>query len=244
MPRRPRAAPGGLVYHVLNRAAGRVTLFRTDKDYAAFARTLVQAHARHPIDLFAFCLMPNHWHVVARPRHDGDLTAFCRWLANTHAMRWRVAHHTVGHGPLYQGRFKSFPIQCDHHFLTACRYVERNALTANLCRRAQDWPWSSLHARTPAAPAAAAAAAKGLPDLGGILTDDWPVPRPHDWARTVNAALTPKELDRLHASETRGRPFGDDAWLARTVHRLALQHTLRPEGRPRRHPPPEPAQPP
>ena len=65
MPRRPRAAPGGLVYHVLNRAAGRVTLFRTDKDYAAFARTLVQAHARHPIDLFAFCLMPNHWHVVA-----------------------------------------------------------------------------------------------------------------------------------------------------------------------------------
>src|SRR3954471_21768914 len=122
MPRTARVAPGGLVYHVLNRSAGRFTLFRKDSDYEAFLRVLLDAHERHSLRLLGFCLMPNHWHFIAWPKDDGDLSAFFRWLAHTHAMRWRVSHRTVGYGPLYQGRFKSFPIQRDEHFLTACRY--------------------------------------------------------------------------------------------------------------------------
>ena len=73
-------------------------------------------------------------------------------LAGAHpAMRWHVAHNTVGRGHLYQGRFKSFPVAEDGHFLTVCRYVERNALTANVVRRAEDWRWGSLWARRRAA---------------------------------------------------------------------------------------------
>ncbi len=62
-------------------------------------------------------------------------------------MRWRVSHHTVGYGHLYQGRFKSFPVARDGHLLSVCRYVERNALAANLVERAEQWRWSSLWVR-------------------------------------------------------------------------------------------------
>ena len=147
MPRSARVAPGGLVYHVLNRSVGRMKMFRTERDFEAFLRVLAQAHERRPIPILAYCVLASHWHLVVRPENDGDLSDFFRWLAHTHAMRWRVAHHTVGYGHLYQGRFKSFPVQTDGHLLTLCRYVERNALTAGLVKRAQDWRWSSLWTR-------------------------------------------------------------------------------------------------
>jgi putative transposase len=76
----------------------------------------------------------NHWHFVAWPREDGQLTEFFRWPAHTHthAQRWHAAHGTAGTagtGHVYQGRFKSFPIECDEHLLTVLRY----ARTATRC---------------------------------------------------------------------------------------------------------------
>ena len=135
MPRHARVAPGGLVYHALNRAVAGLPLFRKEADYAAFERIMIEAHALHPTRILAWCLMRNHWHFVLWPREEGEVTAFLRWLAHTHAMRWHVAHGTVGRGHLYQGRFKSFPVQEDGHVLTVCRYVERNALSARVVRR-------------------------------------------------------------------------------------------------------------
>ncbi len=135
MPRIARNAPGGLVYHVLNRANGRLRLFKKDGDYLAFEQVLLLAHRRAPIRILDYCLMPNHWHLVLWPRRDGELTLFMRWLTLTHAQRWKHAHNAVGHGHLYQGRFKSFPIQQDEHLLTVLRYVERNPLRAKLARR-------------------------------------------------------------------------------------------------------------
>jgi len=210
-----------LVYHVLNGAAGRMKLFRHDSDFAAFERTMQQAHERFPLRILSYCIMSNHWHFVVWPKEDGDLTAFFRWLANTHAVRWRVSHRRVGSGHLYQGRFKSFPIERGEHLQTVCRYVERNALSAGLVRRAENWRWCSLWART-----------CGDETLRAMLSD-WPVEPPPDWIGTVNTPLTPKELDRLETSETRGRPFGSDQWIEQTVKKLGLRHTMRNEGRPR-----------
>lgn len=220
MPRLARSAPGGQVYHVLNRSAGRITLFRRDADYLAFERVMVEALERHPLRICSYCIMPNHWHFIVWPRKDGDLTAFFRWLAHTHAMRWRVARHTVGQGHLYQGRFKCFPIQPDNHFRIACRYIERNPLTAQLARRAADWPWSSLWARQNQESA-----------LHNLLAD-WPVQRPANWPQRVEQALTTKEVERMQLSLKRSHPLGDDAWTTRIARRLGLTHTLRKEGRP------------
>ena len=137
-------------------------------------------------------------------------------------MRWRVAHHTVGYGHLYQARFKSFPVQRNEHFLTVCRYVERNALAAGIVRRAEHWRWGSLWARD-----------HGAQELRAVLAD-WPVDRPDDWVEWVNRPLGEKELERMRMSLARGRPLGDEDWVSRTVSRLHMEHTVRAEGRPRR----------
>ena len=119
--------------------------------------------------VLAYCFMPNHFHLLLWPRGDGDLSQFMQWLTLTHTQRWHAHHHTAGSGHLYQGRFKSFPVQSDDHFLTVCRYVERNALRAGLAVRAEDWRWGSLarwHIND----------ADAEPKLSR-----WPIDRPKDW---------------------------------------------------------------
>lgn len=230
MPRVARVAPPGLVYHVMNRAVGKAALFRTRADHLAFQRVMLEAFDRVPLRILSYCVMRNHWHFAVWPRQQGELTAYFRWLANTHAVRWRVAHRTAGEGHLYQGRFRSFPTQQDGHALEVCRYVERNALSAGLVTRAEDWRWGSLwaHERGDQEEDDDVHALRAML----LPQEDWPVRPPPGWVRWVNEPLTPRELERLGVSERRGRPYGGDAWIARTVTRLGLSHTVRPEGRP------------
>jgi putative transposase len=140
-----RAAVGDLVYHILNRANARMTLFEDDADYDAFERILQRAVERTETRLLAYCVMPNHWHLVVWPHRDGELSRFAGWLSLTHTQHWHAHRQNTGTGHVYQGRFKSFPVRDDGHLLAVCRYVERNALRAGLVRRAEDWPWGSLH---------------------------------------------------------------------------------------------------
>ena len=220
MPRAARKAPGGQVYHVLNRSVGKMHLFGKDADFEAFQRVMIEAHQRHPIRILSYCVLSNRWHFAVWPDADGQVTAFFRWLAHTHAMRWRVAHRTVGYGHLYQGRFQSFPVQSDEHLLTVLRYIERNAVGAGLVARAEHWRWSGLWARM-----------HGEDAIKAILSP-WPVERPVDWTDRVNAPLSAKEFGRVRVSIERGRPFGEDEWVKRTASELRLEHTIRPEGRP------------
>jgi putative transposase len=220
MPRAARFTPGGHVYHVLNRSVGRMHLFRKDADLEAFQRVMIEAHQRHPIRILSYCVLSNHWHFVVWPEAEGQVTAFFRWLAHTHAMRWRVAHRTVGYGHLYQGRFKSFPVQSDEHLWTVLRYVERNAVGAGLVARAEHWRWGSLWAWM-----------HGDDAIRAILWP-WPGEHPVDWTDRVNAPLSAKGLERLRVSSARGRPFGEDEWVKRIASELRLEHTVRPEGRP------------
>ena len=209
------------MYHALNRANARLTIFDSDEDYAAFERVLAQAVSRYDMRLLAYCLMPNHFHLLLWPREDGDLSQFMRWLTVTHTQRWHAHHGTAGAGHLYQGRFKSFPVQSDEHFLTVCRYVERNALRANLVERANDWKWCSLQAR-------GAAEDGNRPALSA-----WPIDRPRDWTARVNRPFSPNEAAAVMRSIQRGQPFGSAFWQAEVAARLGLESSFRPRGRPR-----------
>lgn len=224
MPRKARFAPGGLAYHVINRGNGRMKLFGKQADYLAFQDVLQEAMRRTPTRLLAWCLMPNHWHLVIWPRKDGELTEFVRWLTHTHVQRWHAHRHSAGTGHVYQGRFKSFPIQEDEHLLSVCRYVERNAVRPSMVQKAQDWRWSSLWARL-----------HGGPELPS-LASEWPVHRPPDWVKFVNSPQTSSELEALRQSVKRCAPYGSATWVQRTAQRLNLQWTLRPRGRPRVRP--------
>ena len=147
MPRTARAIEAGLVYHVLNRGNGRMRLFHKDEDFAAFERVLAEGLERYPFDLLTYCLMSSHWHLVLAPRTNEALGRLMGWVGVTHVRRHHEHYPTRGGGHLYQGRFKSFPVQDDVHFLTVCRYVEANALRAGLVKRAEDWPWGGLRVR-------------------------------------------------------------------------------------------------
>ena len=135
MSRKPRRCPGGLAYHVMNRATARETIFAGDGDYAAFERVLAEAREREAgrIRVCAYALMPNHFHLVLWPQSGEDeaVSGLMKWLTLTHAQRWHAHRHTAGTGALYGSRFKSFPVREDWHFLKVCRYVERNPLRAN-----------------------------------------------------------------------------------------------------------------
>jgi putative transposase len=106
-----RAAPGDTVYHVLNRANARMTLFEDDGDYLAFQRVLTQACDRVGMRLLAYCVMPNHWHLVVWPRGDGDLSRFMNWLTLTHTQRWHQHRNSVGNGHVYQGDSNRFRLK-------------------------------------------------------------------------------------------------------------------------------------
>ena len=170
--------------------------------------------------ILGYCLMPNHWHLVLWPRRDGELSDYLRWVSVTHTQRRHARYGTAGTGPLYAGRFKSFPVQGDQHYLEVCRYAERNALRAKLVRKAEAWQWSSLWHRLQRA------------DVVPLV--EGPVPRTRNWIANVNRAQPPGELLALRLSVARGTPYGDPLWTVRTAKKLALMSSLRPPGRPRK----------
>lgn len=206
------------MYHVLNRGNARADVFHKPGDYAAFLALLTEANERLSMRLVAYCLMPNHFHLVAWPREDGDLSRWMQWLLTSHVRRYHRHYHGSGH--VWQGRFKAFPIQQDEHLLTVLRYVERNSVRATLTRKAERWPWSSL----------------GQPPRGieKPLLDPGPVPRGAEWLAWVNRPQTEAELAALRRSVNRGAPFGSADWAERTAQDLDLESTLRPRGRPRK----------
>jgi putative transposase len=213
MSRGPRQAPGGYVYHVLNRAVARLPLFEKPADYAAFLRTLGEALVEYPMRILSFTLMPNHWHFLLWPEGDRDLTNFCRWLTHTHSMRWHAHYHTSGTGHIYQGRFKSFAVEADAYLYTVARYIERNPLRANLVQSAEQWRWSDA-------------------ETSCVLFSFLPLPE--RWLDHVNEPQTEAELQALRRSVQRNCPFGSSAWQTKMATRQGLDHTLRPLGRPKK----------
>jgi len=218
MPRFSRPMPGGLCVHVVTRGNARATVFHTDADYAILMQLMKDAQERLRIEILAWCLMPNHVHLVLRPSADGDLARWMHWILTTHVQRHRVRHETSGR--VWQGRYKAFPIQADAHLLTVLRYVERNPVRAGLVPSAVDWPWSSVRER------------RSLAEESGLLAAS-PVPLPSPWLDWVDTPLTGAELLDVRTSMRRDRPLGDSAWTRDLASRLDLLGTLRPRGRPR-----------
>ena len=227
MPRTARKAPGGIVFHALNRGVGGRTVFEKDADYAAFERVMAHALAAEPVQLLAYCLMPNHWHLLLCPLEDGQLGRFMHRLTMTHTRRWQEHYMQVGTGHLYQGRFKSFPVQDDRHFLIVARYIERNAVRARLVERAQDWHWCSLSRR------AGRRLETGRPALP---LAEWPVRRPSDWRSWVNEPQTLAEEAAIRHSVLKGKPYGGASWQQSITARLGLESSLRGTGRPKKKP--------
>jgi len=217
MPRVARQLQHGYCYHVLNRGNGRANLFLDRFDYSAFMKLLAGMKAAYEVRLLAYCLMPNHFHLVLEAEATGAVSEAMQWAQTSYVSRFRVKYGSTGH--IFQGRFKSFPIQKDAHLLTVMRYVERNPVRANLVESPRNWQWSSARWR-------------GRPNH---WLDKSPVSLGDDWHAYVAAPQTSAEVAALRRSVSRGAPFGARAWQQEAAEVLGLASTLRPRGRPRKN---------
>jgi len=221
MARQPRIDLEGYVYHIINRASGRVPIFKTDKDYFLFEKVLEEAVEKYNMRVLAYCIMPNHFHLALYPRQDGDVQKFTGWLTKTHTQRWHVAHDTVGHGHLYQGRYKSFIVNTDEYYLILMKYIEQNPLRAGLVKRSKDWKWGSLHIRL-----------NGAVKKKKIL-HSWIIDEPNNYIEEVNILPDKKELNEVRKSVLKGVPLGGEKWRDELILKMNLAHTTRGVGRPK-----------
>jgi len=219
MPRIKRGLFDGLIYHVFNRGNNSQEIFHKDQDFVVFIELMKEAKRRYPISILAYCLMPNHFHLVLWPTKAYLISNWMQWLMNTHVRRYHKHYGTSGH--IWQGRFKCFIIQRDRHLLTILRYVERNPVRAKIVNSANDWPWSSHRMRITQSP--------------NEIIDNVPIELPSGWDKYVDNPLTVTELEQLRKSVNRQRPFGNLEWQNKICSQLCLEHTLKSRGRPRKY---------
>jgi putative transposase len=214
MPRIPRGQVSGFAYHVINRGNGGATVFHKEEDYRAFLDLLTVAKTKYPVMFLGFCLMPNHFHLVVQPTTPEALSTFMQWSLTAHVRRYHK--HYRSHGHVWQGRFKSFPIQQDEHLLTVLRYVLRNPVRARLTEKTGQWSWSSIQ--------------------HSHLIDSIPISMPPDWNHLLDTPLSLQELSRIRTSVNRQAPFGSPNWQSMIAKLLGLVSSLTPRGRPRKIP--------
>jgi putative transposase len=183
------------------------TKLRTTK---SFFPSSLWRKARHPVKLFAFSLMPNHFHFVIEASHHQSLSQFMQWLLTCHVRRYRG--HYGGSGHVWQGRFKSFPVQRDEHLLMVLRYVLQNPVRSALVASVEDWPWSSWRQSE--------------------LVDACPLEVEANWISEIDRPLSASQLTSIRESMNRQRPFGEAEWQTRIASLFGLESTMRPRGRP------------
>ncbi|NBS14274.1 MAG: hypothetical protein EBT57_05625 [Verrucomicrobia bacterium] len=189
MARKRRGCPPGEIFHLCNRAAGGLTLFQNSFDYLQFTQVVREALQKFPVCLYAYCVMPNHWHFLVQARKPGAISRFMHWFGTTHAARYRKSQGTTGRGAVYQNRFRSHPVNGSCAFFKTAAYIERNAASAGLVQEAAAWPWTS---------------AKSPPSLP--LTT-WHYPKPKNWLRFLADPIDPATLRQLLQSEISGQAF-------------------------------------
>ena len=144
MPTRLQPFVAGEYYHVFNRGVERRQIFLEDRHYLWFTAMLWKRLAKHPVSLVAYCLMPNHFHLLVQVNEDGSLSAFMQALCSAYS-QW--LNHQLGRvGPLFAGRFQVRHIETEAHFLQTARYIHRNPKEADLVDNLLDWTYSDYPA--------------------------------------------------------------------------------------------------
>lgn len=217
MPRISRGLADGFIYHVLNRGNGRQQVFNEDKDYEAFIELMAEAKTMYEVKILAYCLMPNHFHLLLMPEKAEDMSRWMQWVMTSHVRKYHRRRGTSGH--VWQGRYKSFIVHKDDHLLAVARYVEGNPVRAGLVKSEKDWMWSSHAERCQAA--------------GNPLISDLPIALPGNWTEYVDAPIG-YELEKLRKSVLRQSPFGAEQWVSEICKERGLESTIREKGRPRK----------
>jgi putative transposase len=187
----------GYPHHLTQRGNRRQRTFFEEADYLAYIELISDLKGKAGIDVWAYCLMPNHVHFVVVPQHKHSLAKLFGVAHHRYARQVNASHGWLGH--LWQERFHSF-VMDEAHLLAAVRYVELNPVRAGLCVRPEDWRWSSANAHLHCAP-------DKLVDIAAMRE------RVSDWRRYLWEHETPDSLAFVRRHTRSGRPAGDKRFI-------------------------------
>ena len=213
MARMARVVVPDLPHHVTQRGNRRQQTFFSPQDYVAYMSLLSTAKADAGVGIWAYCLMPNHVHLVVVPAQPDSLSRLFRDAHLRYTRRVNFREGWSGH--LWQERFHSF-VMDERHLLSTVRYTELNPVRAGLCNSPENWPWSSVHAH--------------LCGADDTLVEVTPMMRRiSDWRSYLGSAEPDAELDTIRTHARTGRPAGDETFVRqleiRTGRRLRKQKT-------------------
>jgi putative transposase len=216
MPRAARYILPGFPHHVTQRGNRRQQTFFSDGDYQLYLDLLRQGCQRYAVACWAWCLMPNHVHLVLEPPDEAALAALLKQVHQAYTRRINAREKWTG--CLWQGRFASCAMD-EAHALAAVRYVELNPVRARLCARAEDWPWSSAEAHV-----------NGRPEP--MLAEVPFLKRIADWRRYLAEGLDAQTEARIGYFTGTGFPLGAETWIAGLERKAGRSLRPRPVGRP------------
>jgi putative transposase len=197
MPRSARIVIPGVAHHITQRGNRKQALFFSDEDYRAYCQILALALTRQNVRCLAWCLMPNHIHLMLVPATADSLRATLSSAHTAYAQRINQRHDASGH--LFQGRYASYAMD-DAHMMVAARYIENNPVKAGMVVRAEDWPWSSARAH--------------IGGQGDGLTDSAALGHHiSNWSAMLTGGL--EAADEVDMALKTGRPQGKAEWLVR-----------------------------
>jgi putative transposase len=204
MSRIARVIAAGIPHHVTQRGNRRMTTFFADEDYHTYINLMAEWCRKCAVEIWAYCLMPNHVHLIAVPESEDGLR---RGIGDAHRRYSRMINFRQDwRGHLWQGRFASFPMD-ESYLLAAARYVEMNPVRARLVPDATSWPWSSARAHL-------AGRDDRLVKVAPLLemAGDW---------KLFLCAATDEEMEKIRRHERSGRPLGSESFVERLESDLA-----------------------
>lgn len=210
MARMARVIAPGIPHHITQRGNRRQQTFFCDDDYIAYLDLMAEWCGKHRVEIWAWCLMPNHVHLIAVPESEEGLA---RAIGEAHRRYTRMINFRENwRGHLWQERFASFPMD-ESYLLAAARYVEMNPVAAGLVSQPDEYPWSSARAHL-------AAQDDRLTKIEPLLS------MVGNWKEFL-ALSTATEMDTLRKHERSGRPLGKETFVDQMETLLA--RTLRPQ---------------
>lgn len=217
MPRIPRGDAAEGIYHIINRGNMRMQIFDDQDDYEYFLELLKKGAEKERISVHAYCLLPNHFHLLLSPMHEGSLSRMMQWVMTSHVRYYHRKNKTSGH--VWQGRYKSFIIEKESYYISVMRYIEANALRAGLVTKGEEWIYGSLHERV---------------STEKILLSEPLIEIGDDWVSYVNEPMKIYELEKIRNSVNRQAPLGEEGWQIEVASQYGLLSTLGNRGRPKK----------
>mgnify|MGYP006296894385 CR=1 FL=1 len=205
MPRLARAVAAGYPHHITQRGNRRQQTFFCDEDYEEYLTLMAEWCGRWQVEIWAYCLMPNHVHLVAVPQTQEGLRLAIAEAHRRYSRRINFRQNWRGH--LWQGRFASCIMDWPH-LITATRYIEMNPVRSGLVGKPENWRWSSAREHIDGADDTLANAAA----LREKITTEW--------RSFLSAPVSEEDANEIRAHERTGRPLGTSRFVEHLEHLL------------------------